>query len=76
MTPAPVPTITRVIKRQRVRAHGPGAAAHADASGATVRVVRSGDTVRAIVVTCPCGRTIELDCTTAEPPTPSRGEPS
>jgi len=74
MTPAPVPSITRVIKRQRVRAHAAGAAARCDASGAAVRLVRSGDAVRAIVVTCACGRTIELDCTVADPATPSRGD--
>lgn len=60
---APMPT-TRVIKRRNVRVTAAGAAGAP--VEAKVRLVRAGDAVRGIAVDCACGRTIEIECVTAE----------
>ncbi|HEY0967438.1 MAG TPA: hypothetical protein VGD88_08620 [Opitutaceae bacterium] len=54
-----VPALTAPTVRLASR---PGAAPHAHTEGAQVEVVKQGDKVTRLIVTCACGERIEIDC--------------
>jgi hypothetical protein len=53
-TPLTAPTLRPALR--------PGATPHAHAEGAQVEVVKQGDKVTRLIVTCACGERIEIDC--------------
>jgi len=66
------PLSSRVIKRDRVASRGdesprPSASRACADDTPSVSVLRSGEHVRAIVVECPCGRVVELECALEQP---------
>ena len=56
------PHIPAGVSAQSPEALRTHAAAHEGAGGVTVEVVKEGDKVARLLVTCACGEKIEIDC--------------
>lgn len=59
------PQASRIIKRDLLKIHDnavPLASTTGSCAAPVVRLVRTGDVVRAIRVDCLCGRSLEIEC--------------